>query len=287
MNTQFLHLRIQRRPLQTEDFSSATLSPDSPPIPLQHAHDVPALHILEVTSTGRFRGWLLGRLNNQGFVAAHDHGMLDHVSQFSDVARPRIGLQCLHALFRNADDLLSHPLLELLNECPDHERNVLGTVTEGWNDNREDIQAIEEVSPEFSFGHLPRKIPVGSSNNADICVHIPRRPQTLKVTRLDHTEQLALQFKGKFADLIEKQRGSIGDFEPTGQLGQSPSVSTLLSSEKLAFNQRGRREAQLTVTRGRSFRPLILWIALASSSFPVPVSPMRRTVDSVGATFSA
>ena len=39
-------------------------------------------------------------------------------------------------------------------------------------------------------------------------------------------------------------------------------------------------------TNGLSRRPLPAWIALATSSLPVPLSPMIRTVASVGATLT-
>ncbi len=42
--------------------------------------------------------------------------------------------------------------------------------------------------------------------------------------------------------------------------------------------------AQLMATNGRSARGLLRWMAWATSSFPVPLSPWIRTVESVGAT---
>src|SRR5256884_5702779 len=44
--------------------------------------------------------------------------------------------------------------------------------------------------------------------------------------------------------------------------------------------------AQLTVTKGCDDRADPLWMARATSSFPVPVSPVMRTVESVGATLA-
>ena len=44
--------------------------------------------------------------------------------------------------------------------------------------------------------------------------------------------------------------------------------------------------AQLTATSGRCARALRRWIARATSSLPVPVSPVRRTAAPVGATCS-
>ena len=43
--------------------------------------------------------------------------------------------------------------------------------------------------------------------------------------------------------------------------------------------------AQLTLTKARAARFDRLWIARAMSSFPVPVSPVMSTVESIGATF--
>ena len=44
--------------------------------------------------------------------------------------------------------------------------------------------------------------------------------------------------------------------------------------------------AQLTLTKVRSRRRLRLWMARAMSSLPVPLSPLMKTVESVGATVS-
>jgi hypothetical protein len=57
-------------------------------------------------------------------------------------------------------------------------------------------------------------------------------------------------------------------------------------AEELALQQPDGMAAQLSFTNVRSRRPLRSWMARASSSFPVPVSPRRSTVESVGATIS-
>ena len=44
------------------------------------------------------------------------------------------------------------------------------------------------------------------------------------------------------------------------------------------------KDAQLTATKRRSRRSLAAWMARATSSFPVPVSPSIRTVVGDGAT---
>ncbi len=49
----------------------------------------------------------------------------------------------------------------------------------------------------------------------------------------------------------------------------------------------GGSAATFTLTSGRSARGLFAWIAWANSSLPVPVSPVRSTAVSVGATWPA
>ena len=44
--------------------------------------------------------------------------------------------------------------------------------------------------------------------------------------------------------------------------------------------------AQFTRMKGLSRRELFSWSALAMSSLPVPLSPVKSTVDGVSATFS-
>ena len=45
--------------------------------------------------------------------------------------------------------------------------------------------------------------------------------------------------------------------------------------------------AQFSLMKLRSLRRLMLWMARAIRSLPVPVSPVMRTVESVSATMAA
>ena len=56
-------------------------------------------------------------------------------------------------------------------------------------------------------------------------------------------------------------------------------------NNSLSSSPRG-MAAQFTFTKVWSRRALMLWMARAMSSLPVPVSPRIRTVESVGATMA-
>ena len=55
-----------------------------------------------------------------------------------------------------------------------------------------------------------------------------------------------------------------------------PNISLSISVAEMA--------PQLTATNGSLLRLLSTWVVCATSSLPVPVSPVTRTVASVGAT---
>ena len=59
---------------------------------------------------------------------------------------------------------------------------------------------------------------------------------------------------------------------------------SLLVSEKFAFQQRRTRAAQFTLMNGLSSRPELRWIAEATSSLPVPLSPRIRIDSDEAAT---
>lgn len=55
-------------------------------------------------------------------------------------------------------------------------------------------------------------------------------------------------------------------------------------AEQFGFTSDSENAPQLTATNGPLRRPLRLWMWRATSSLPVPVSPMIRTLASLGAT---
>ena len=95
----------------------------------------------------------------------------------------------------------------------------------------------------------------------------------LELPGLHDPQQLGLQLQGQVADLVEEEGRAVGEFEPAQPrlvgAGEGPPVSP----EELALDQVAGERAQLTVTSGRSLRPLCAWMAAAARFLPVPVSP--------------
>jgi hypothetical protein len=55
------------------------------------------------------------------------------------------------------------------------------------------------------------------------------------VGELKHPQQLGLQLRPQFADLIQKNTGAVGNFKPTRLPGLGPRKSAALVAEQLAF----------------------------------------------------
>src|SRR5512136_2668584 len=113
------------------------------------------------------------------------------------------------------------------------------------------------------------------------------RAQTLKFVMLDRPEQLGLRLQRQLPNLVQAKGGTVGDLEPAYLPGIGAGKCPFSRPNNSLSIKLAGRAAQLTVISGRSLRGLILWMAAAISSFPVPVSPRMRTVVFVGATCSA
>jgi len=107
-----------------------------------------ALDILE-SAAARFSPF--GRSAKRHFwperdAGAHDHRALDHVAQLADIAGPGIRQERVEVAAGNVLDSLSHRELELPDERPHQQWDVLRPVAKRGNRDREHVQPIEEVA---------------------------------------------------------------------------------------------------------------------------------------------
>jgi hypothetical protein len=88
-------------------------------------------------------------------------------------------------------------------------------------------------------------------------------------------------------DLVEEEGAAVGLLEEALARADGAGERAARVPEELALQQRlGHRRAVDRRRTGRSARLEFAWMALATSSLPVPLSPVMSTVASVGATFT-
>ena len=79
-------------------------------------------------------------------ASRQEHGSLDEILEFTNIAGPVPVRQSLHYSCRNRFDALLHLLRKLLDEIADEQRNVFTAVPQWRETDREDIQPVIQIT---------------------------------------------------------------------------------------------------------------------------------------------
>jgi len=132
---------------------------------------------------------------------AQQHRALQHILQLADIARPAVRHQ-------SVDRCLGRPGEGFtLRQMAQHQRggdraHVEAALSERLQHQRHHIQTPVQVGAEPSFGDLGCEIAVGSRDDADIDRNRLGRADRQNFTLLERTQQLRLQRKRQFGDLV-------------------------------------------------------------------------------------
>src|SRR5688572_11388881 len=75
--------------------------------------------------------------------------------------------------------------------------------------DRNDVEPVEQVLPEFSFLNRLLEVAVARRDDAHVDVLTEAAAYALELAFLEHAEQLSLKGGGDFADLVEQQRPAV------------------------------------------------------------------------------
>ena len=95
---------------------------------------------------------------------------------------------------------------------------------------------------------------------------------------LEHAQELGLHRQRQLADLVEEQRAAVGGLEQADLRSRAPVKAPFSWPNSSLSSSVSGIAAQLTATNGLSRRGPVTWMARATSSLPVPVSPRMSTV---------
>ena len=152
----------------------------------------------------------------------------------------------------------------------------------GGTTNGEHVQAIVEVFAERAVANPLLQVAVRGGDDPGVDANRCRAAEPLELPLLEHPQQLHLDVDRQIANLVEEHRRVIGDLEPADLPRHAPvKAPRSRPNSSLSMSVAG-MAAQLTRTIGRAWRALSSWILEARNSLPVPVSPSRSTVESVG-----
>ena len=151
----------------------------------------------------------------------------------------------------------------------------------------EDVEAVVEIVAQLAAGDGLFGILVGRGEDADVDRGLGLLPRRRSLRSSRTRSSLAWVATRHLADLVEQERAAVGQLEAAGAALEGAGERALLVAEDFAFDQAFRGcAAQLMATKGLRLRGLRSWMVRATSSLPVPLSPVMRTEAVLGATSS-
>lgn len=139
-------------------------------------------------------------------------------------------------------------------------------------------QPVVEVFAELAIADQQGEVTVGSGDDAYIDLVRVVAAERANLAFLQHAQQLGLERQGHVADFVEQQGSAIRGIEQPGTIALGTGKGALAVAEQLAFQQVSGNAAQFCTTNACARRGPYSWIARATTSLPVPVSPCSNTV---------
>src|SRR2546426_2234024 len=180
--------------------------------------------------------WQVFRLD--AVLACEHDTALDEVLELPHVPRPRVGLEPLDRLAREALELPavlgSVDAQEVLGEDAD----VLVTLAERWHTDRDDVEPVVEVLAEAPLSHHLGQVLVRGGDDAHVDLDGVRAAEALELTLLEHAKDLGLGHRREVGDLVEEERAPVGQLEAALLAAGRAGERTLLVAEQLRLEQR-------------------------------------------------
>ena len=142
-------------------------------------------------------------------IGTQDHGPLDHILQFADIARPVMGHQCCLAGSRdaiNSDTVLAG---QALHKLVGQKGYVFFALPQRWHRDGHDIQAKIKVLAEFFASDALLQIAIGSGDDPHIDSDQPIAAHALQFALLQHPKELGLNVGSHLTDFVQQYRSTV------------------------------------------------------------------------------
>src|SRR5438445_8695744 len=291
-DAEFFHPELERGSVQSQASRGTPWPGDHPPGVGQGRDDVTAFRLLQclpfavLPARRRARGEI-AEWNVQNGSRGKNDSAFHQVLQLTNVSRPAVSRQRLHRLRRNRLDDPVHPARVVLDEMPHEQRDILRSLVQWRTVNGADVEPIEEVGSELLLVDQHGEIPIRGRDQSGVRAERAATPHLSNSRSCSTRRSFVWRSSGISPTSSRKTVPALASSNRPMRCVIAP-VNAPFSwpNSSLSSNPVG-IAAQFSFTKAFERRGLRLWIARAISSFPVPVSPEIRTVESVGATVSA
>src|SRR6266566_6529130 len=132
---------------------------------------------------------------------------------------------------------------EVGDEGLDQQRNVAGTLPQGGEPERNDVEPIEQVGPESTGPDGRVEVPVCRGDQAHVYADRIASADPLQFLLLYDAQQLDLAVEWQLADLIEQQCPAVRLLKPSDAALQRAGECAPFVPEELAFDEPGGHRA--------------------------------------------
>ena len=119
------------------------------------------------------------------------------------------------------------------------QRDVARALAQQRHGERENIQAIKQITPEFSLGDGLAQITIRRGDDAHVDLDRLAAADGFKLLLLQHAEQFDLRLQRQVADFIEENGAAIRDFETPIAIRQRAGERSLHMAKQFALDQSG------------------------------------------------
>src|SRR3989441_12806854 len=149
----------------------------------------------------------------------------------------------MQALERHVMQRLPQLPPEVGDERLDQQRNVAGTLPQRGKPERNDVQAIEQVSPKATGPDGRVEVPVCGGDQAHVHADRVASADALQFLLLHDPQQLNLAVEWQLADLVEQQSPAVRLLEPSNAALQRAGECAPFVLEQLALDESGGHRA--------------------------------------------
>ncbi len=173
----------------------------------------------------------------QGVAFGENDPALHDVLQFADVAGPVIAVEHIDDRTGEAAHIFAADFAVFFEKKVGELEDVTLALAQRGDVDGEDVQAVKQVFSEAAFGGHLLQVAVGGGDDADVDFGGVRAADAFEFALLQHAQKFDLNGRRNLADLVEKQRAAVGQFEAALAVGGGAGERAFHVAEEFAFNE--------------------------------------------------
>src|SRR5262245_26456137 len=181
----------------------------------------------------------LGRqvLRKDDRVRAQGGGALEGMLELANVARPVVPGERVHRLEGNGAGRLVVRDDVGFEEVSREGRDILSTLPQRWQRDRDDAQTVEEILPKLSLRDQRSEVLVGRADHPDVHLERVGAADAPHFSLLEHAKELCLYAGAHLAQLVEEARPTARYLEESATVRQRAGEGALDVTEQLALQK--------------------------------------------------